>query len=69
MMQLTPMSLATFVVGVATIFLGAYLLPDGIAQAALVGAGCYLVGLVTRGPGLVTKTQAERMSVRPPPGR
>lgn len=61
------MSLATFVVGAATVFLASHFLPPGTEQTALAAAGGTLVGLVLRGPGLVTRARAERMASEPPP--
>lgn len=68
MMELKPMALVTFALGVATVFLGAEYL-EGTAQGILLTAGGALLGLPIAMPGLglVTKSKAERMASEPPP--
>lgn len=71
MIELKPVTLIALGLGVACVVLASAVPMDVTAQATLTTAGGWLIGLVMRGPGLVTQTQAkrevERASVAPPP--
>ncbi len=69
MIELKPITLQALALGVAAIVLASLFL-EGEAALAVSGVGTFLIGLVLRGPGLVTQSQArrevERASKAPP---
>lgn len=60
MIELKPMTLATLGLGVVVLVISTLWLPDGESKTMLLGLGGWLVGLVMRGPGLTTHTEAAK---------